>query len=350
MSDSKYLNDEEVLTMLEEMQDQIENLENQNLEAQQMISTISSENSILKKELQKKSEMIVSLNGKIAKLNESDLVLKKNEQLENLNGELRLREKNTRKEAEASILAVKEKAQADIDATREKYEKKESRLMDREYAVSQKEKEVSYREAYVDVEVVKKASDMVNGKIKQLAREYRDKSNKLENSYKKLRTSYERMVFVSLFYGIVITIITACKTEALVDDIVAFFRATGNVTVVLVDWVDTAGTFVAKLGDMIPQEFVAVIVHWLLWLIVFIAILGAFGILIFMLGAKYYLFFKERQADEISVFVALIDLATIVFLAKQIKSILSINLLLLMLFIFVLYSVIRANIQVEILR
>ena len=138
MSDSKYLNDEEVLTMLEEMQDQIENLENQNLEAQQMISTISSENSILKKELQKKSEMIVSLNGKIAKLNESDLVLKKNEQLETLNGELRLREKNTRKEAEASILAVKEKAQADIDATREKYEKKESRLMDREYAVSQK--------------------------------------------------------------------------------------------------------------------------------------------------------------------------------------------------------------------
>ena len=73
----------------------------------------------------------------------------------------------------------------------------------------------------------------------------------------------------------------------------------------------------------------------------------AIGILIVILGWKYFLLFKEKQANEISVFVALMDLAVTVFLVEQLKSILSINLLLVMFFIFALYKVIRAIMQVE---
>ena len=71
---------------MEEMQDQIEELQTdvqveieKNPEAQKTISKLSPENSTLKikNDIQKKSEIIISQNERIEKLNESDLVLRK---------------------------------------------------------------------------------------------------------------------------------------------------------------------------------------------------------------------------------------------------------------------------------
>ena len=57
-------------------------------ELQEQISKLSSEKSILLNELQKRSQKIISLNEQIGRLAESDLVLKRNEQLEKQNARL----------------------------------------------------------------------------------------------------------------------------------------------------------------------------------------------------------------------------------------------------------------------
>ena len=81
-------NEEQLISMLENLQEQLEvtmqknsefHIQNSNL--QEMNSKNFSEISILKNELQKKNEMIVSLNEQIEKLAKADLVLKENEKL-----------------------------------------------------------------------------------------------------------------------------------------------------------------------------------------------------------------------------------------------------------------------------
>ena len=99
----KGLNDsktDELLTLLEEQQEENETLQAQILEARQTVSLLSSQNSILRNELRKKSETIVSLNEQIGKLSESDLVLKRNEILKRQIIESRESVQSVRREAE----------------------------------------------------------------------------------------------------------------------------------------------------------------------------------------------------------------------------------------------------------
>ena len=79
--------------------------------------------------------------------------------------------------------------------------------------------------------------------------------------------------------------------------------------------------------------------------IVFMAV--AYGLLVFFATRAYAQFFKDKQADEITGWAVLMDTAMVVFLADEIRSILSINLVLLFLLIFASYSLIRAILQAE---
>lgn len=62
---------------------------------------------------------------------------------------------------------------------------------------------------------------------------------------------------------------------------------------------------------------------------------------------SYLRFFKDKQADEITAGAVLMDTAVTVYLAREIKQLLSVNLVLMFLLIIAAYSVIRAVIQIE---
>lgn len=103
----------------------------------------------------------------------------------------------------------------------------------------------------------------------------------------------------------------------------------------------------SRLGNLIPQTIIANIVHWLIYVVIIIGIVGASGWFLLVLGKKYAKYFRKKQADEISVFVGLVILIIIVFCADIIKSIISINLLLIGIIIFVVYTVVRGVLQAE---
>lgn len=98
---------------------------------------------------------------------------------------------------------------------------------------------------------------------------------------------------------------------------------------------------------MIPQEIIGTIVYWILVVAVYGVIIDGIGWLIFILGRKYVKFFKDKQADEISVFVGIMALAITIFMDDTMKSILSINLICLMIIVFLGYTVARGVAQAE---
>lgn len=217
---------------------------------------------------------------------------------------------------------------------------------------------VRIREKNLDNEVTFKATTMVENQIANLNNQYHNKCRSLESEYEykdyelerkysNMTVGYKGVVFFILFYSILTTIITAWKTEVFAMDFMTFFSTIFKGMVTMKDWIWTIATFVAKLGDMIPYDTFSAVVHWILVIVVVAGVSVGLGILVLLICKKYYGYFRKKQADEISVFVALITLIIVVFLADQIKSILSINLFGLMVLVFVLYTIIRRLLQVE---
>lgn len=228
---------------------------------------------------------------------------------------------------------------------------------------------VSDRENNVNTEINTKAENLVKDKISSVERQFDNKKYALERQYENANSrilrqhkkkmselnakyqamvvGYRGMVYFTLFYSILTTIITAWKTETFAKDVVAFIMAIKEGVITMSGWILAAASFVARLGDMLPQKVVASIVHWILVVGVYGAIISVIGWGVLVLGKKYIRFFKDKQADEISVFVGLITLAMVVFASDLIKSILSINLVGLMTLVFVGYTIIRGIIQAE---
>ena len=256
-----------------------------------------------------------------------------------------------------------------MDAAEKRYHEKISSLSSREYEVSDREMTVSVRENNVNTEINTKAEKLVRDKIICLDMQYRnnkqalvrqyentnsrilqqhkDRMSELNTKYQAMVEGYRGMVYFTLFYSILTTIITALKTEAFFEDVVEFIMGIKDVVIIIDEWILVVATFVARLGDMIPQEIVSRIVHWVLFIGIYCVIIGVIGGCVCILGRKYLVFFREKQNDEISVFAGLITLAIVVFASDIIKSILSINLIWLMIFVFMGYTIVRGIIQAE---
>ena len=208
MNDSENLKrEDELLTMLEEMQDQIDNLQKnletetcKNLENSRKISNLSSENSMMKKELQKKSETIKSLNETIGKLSESDLILKENEELKKQNLILEISELSARKKVDDELKA----------------------LETREQNILSQEKELADRKKHQRTEVNKKVEKKIAQKERELLLSYDRYGSNLETKYRILERKYMSGFILSLVYGIVVTLIQMFKSEVFKTDLMDF--------------------------------------------------------------------------------------------------------------------------------
>lgn len=323
-----------------DMESDMEKLKRQHsLETQELKSQISSMNSTiaqLGQTLQGKDEEIVSLNGHIGRLSESDKVLGENKTLRRENAELLEMCLNKAKEAEAEVAAAKEKYDALV-----------SSLDEREKEVAKREEQAALRDKEQDAEVSRLADKRINGRLRKLEAQYNSKDRMLEGRFRRMRHGYVGIILISVLYGIIVTIITAVKTPAIISDVVEFGRTIAKGAMVLYHIALKAGGFASQLGDRIPQPTIAFILHWVIWILVLTAIFGGLGVTAFLLIKTYAGYFRKKQTDEITAFAILMDLAVTVFLAEQIKTILSVNLVLLFFALFALYSAIRAVIRME---
>ena len=118
LSDSKL---EEMLTMLESLQAELEEKQKANFEALTNISKLSSENSTLRNELQKKSDKIVALNAKMKEQSQIEADLAKSEEAKKAG------EKAER--AAEALKAILEGREAELDEREAEIKRKEGDLV-----------------------------------------------------------------------------------------------------------------------------------------------------------------------------------------------------------------------------
>lgn len=197
--------------------------------------------------------------------------------------------------------------------------KKEYAERERELARTQAEA----NKAKIDAEDTRShQKELVNEKAQQM---YNSRRKSLESAYQGKRIALDGVFFGSLAYGVLCTVFTAVRSERFVSDFKAFF---GTI-------------WASQIGDKIPQEIVAFIVHWLV-LIAVVVLVGGGAILLLFIGVEWiYQNYKSDYADTTSLAVALASLAISVFFAEPIRAVIPINLLLLLIITHVLYVGVR---------
>lgn len=99
------------------------------------------------------------------------------------------------------------------------------------------------------------------------------------------------------------------------------------------------------MGDKIPNEMIAIIVHWLLFIIVIVGVAGVIGVLIVIVEKKVTKAYRENCWDVISVGMAVIGLAVAVYFGDWIKALVKLNLVALLLLVQAVYVGIRAYVK-----
>lgn len=245
------------------------------------------------------------------------------------------------------VTAYRTKAQAFVTAQKEKYEKLTNNLSDRETAASRLEQRLSQRKACLDAEVEIAANAKIKNQIKSLEKEYAKKDEALIKAFKRDREKYFSILWISLAYSILVTLLMALQTEVLREEAMGFGKAVGGGVAAFFGAALKAAQFSAQVGNLIPNAIVSIVLYWLVLITVFAIIVGGVGVALFFAIRKYVRYFREKQADEATVFILLLDMAVVVFTGDIIKAVVSINLIGIFLGVYVAYTVIRAFAELE---
>ena len=334
MNDTNDLKIEELLCIAEEAQAQLELEIAENSRAQEKILNLSSEVSILKNELLKKSETIVSLNEKIETLSKSDLQLKKSKEL----------------------MAAGLKAKSEAETIRSACDADRQELIRKESALANRESKLHEKEEHFDREIKSKAADLIKADRTRLEWEYKSRSqdndrqtkakqDELSKKYKNMTVTYKVEVMAVLIYGVISTILKAVTTPVIREDIVTFFIGLWNGIVGLYSLIEMLGRNVAGLANFIEDSAASGIVYWIICIVIIavliLAILIGVGLVLFHYGR----YVRENQWDRHTVTLITVDIAVTIFLAEEIRRLIPINLVVIQAGIFLVYSGVRARIH-----
>ena len=110
-------------------------------------------------------------------------------------------------------------------------------------------------------------------------------------------------------------------------------------------WIVDVGNELAQVGDRISNEIVAIVAHWLLFIIVIVGAAVAVGVLIVIAEKKVAKGYRENCWDVISVGVVVTSVALVVYFGDWIKGFVKLNLVVLLLLVQAVYVGIRAYVK-----
>lgn len=179
----------------------------------------------------------------------------------------------------------------------------------------------------------------------QVKERYEHQRNGLEKKYKAKTVGFDVMIKVLWWYAIVTTIFAAMMSEIFLGDFTAFVDTIWNGICRSGKWIVDIGNVLAQVGDRIPNEMLAIIVHWLLFIIVIIGAVGAVGVQTVIVEKKVAKVYQENCWDVISVGIAVISLVMAVYFGDWIKVLVKLNLVALLLLVQAVYVGIRAYVK-----
>ena len=253
-----------------------------------------------------------------------------------------LKLKNELKQTKELLQSEKEKMKRG-DNTVEKYQDKlQQAEQEKEYVLTHQKKV----EIPVEKPVLYERCQNCDHKAYQQAKErYEHQRNGLEKEYNAQTVGFDVMIKVLWWYAIVTTIFAAMRSEIFLGDFTAFVDTIWNGICRSGKWIVDIGNVLAQVGDRIPNEMLAIIVHWLLFIIVIIGAVGAVGVQTVIVEKKVAKVYQENCWDVISVGIEVISLVMAVYFGDWIKVLVKLNLVALLLLVQAVYVGIRAYVK-----
>ena len=308
---------------VEEMLEVLESMEQEMAQKDTILQKKDNEIQILQEQLNESLNLCEKLNGE----NKAENVQALKNELKQTR-ELLQSEKEKKKRADSTI----EECQ---DKLRQAEREKEYALMHQKKVEIPVEKPVLYE----------RCRNCDRKAYQQVKERYEHQRNGLEKKYKAKTVGFDVMIKVLWWYAIVTTIFAAMRSEIFLDDITAFFVALWNGIRQSCEWIVGFAKALAQVGDRIPNEMVAIIVHWLLFIIVIIGAVSAVGVLIVIVEKKVTKVYRENCWDVVSVGMAVISLAVAVYFGDWIKVLVKLNLVALLLLVQAVYVGIRVYVK-----
>ena len=246
--------------------------------------------------------------------------------------------KNDLRKTKELLQSEKEKThtvQAMIEECRDKQRQAEQ---ERDYALSHQKK--------VEIPVEKPVLYQKCGNCNQTAylkakEKYDTQREKLEGRYKTKTAMYEALMFLLIWYSVSTTLFQMIRSKIFISDCVVFFDTIATFTQTIAGWVVLAGKNVAQISDGISNPVVAGIINWLIRILICGGCLVGVGILLAFIEIKIAGLYKKYCWDMITILVTIISMEIAIYFGDWIKTVLSINMLFLLLFVQMVYVGIR---------
>ena len=288
-------------------------------------------------ELDQKDQTILELNRQLNRsltLNEKLNSENRAENIEALRTRLRQTEEQLTSETDN-----RKRADAEVVAWKFKYEKAEQA---KRYAQThQKTVEVP-----VEKKVPYEKCDNCDRTAYQKAKEKCDNRKiQLEKKYKQMTTGYESLMFLLAWYSIATTLFTAILSPVFLNDCITFFGTIGKGIINLFREFVTGADSFGQLSNGISNSIVSGIVYWLIAAIVMGILFIITGFLIIGIGYQVGKIYRKYCWDIISIMVAIMSTAIVIYFGEWIKSVIPINLIVLLLLVYVVYIGIRCYVK-----
>ena len=288
-------------------------------------------------ELDQKDQTILELNRQLSRsltLNEKLNSENRAENIEALQTRLRQTEEQLTSETDS-----RKRADAEVVAWKFKYEKAEQA---KRYAQThQKTVEVA-----VEKKVPYEKCENCDRTAYQKAKEKCDNRKiQLEKKYKNMTAGYESLMFLLAWYSIATTLFTAILSPVFLNDCITFFGTIGKGIVSLIQEFVTGADSFGQLSNRIPNSIVSGIVYWLIAAIVMGILFLITGLLIVGIGYQVGKIYRKYCWDIISIMVTIMSTAIGVYFGEWIKSVIPINLIVLLMLIQVVYIGIRCYVK-----
>ena len=225
--------------------------------------------------------------------------------------------KNELKQTKELLQSEKEKKKRADSTIEECQDKLRQAEREKEYALTHQKKV----EIPVEKPVLYERCRNCNRRAYQQAKErYEHQRNGLEKKYKAKIVGFDAMLVVLLWYASVTTIFAAMRSEIFIGDFTAVVDIVRNGIYRSGKWIVDVGNALAQVGDRIPNETVAIVVHWLLLIIVIVGAAVAVGVLMVIAEKKVTKVYRENCWDVISVGVVVTSVALVVYFGDWIKG------------------------------
>ncbi len=288
-------------------------------------------------ELDQKDQTILELNRQLNRSLTLNEKLNSENRAENIEA-LRTRLKQTEQQL-TSETDSRKRADAEVVAWKFKYEKAEQA---KRYAQThQKTVEVP-----VEKKVPYEKCDNCDRTAYQKAKEKCDNRKiQLEKKYKNMTTGYESLMFLLAWYSIATTLFTAILSPVFLNDCITFFGTIGKGIVNLFREFVTGADSFGQLSNGISNSIISGIVYWLIAAIVMGILFIITGFLIIWIGYQVGKIYRKYCWDIISIMVAIMSTAIVIYFGEWIKSVIPINLIVLLLLVYVVYIGIRCYVK-----